>query len=103
MKKIVVALLTVFILTACSAQQTSTQDKAKEAYTIMVKASKEHRELTKIEEKTVDKYDKSHISLKGHDKLTSAVHAMYFNFYETLSGESQHFNHAKTEAEKYMN
>jgi competence protein ComGC len=100
MRKVFIVLAVFLLLTSCSVQQSnSIQDKAKESYNIMITAANEHRYLTANEEKTVQSFDRS---LENKDKLSNAIHAMYFNFYETGYGDSEHFNYAKKLAEKYL-
>lgn len=98
MKKMLVGVLMVLLLVSCSEKTSTYENKAKDAYDIMVNAMDENRQMT---EEELDKVQDFTHEVKGVEDTTDldrAISAMEMNFYEP-----EKFAKAKEAADKLLN
>jgi hypothetical protein len=99
MKKLIIVLLGVFLLAACSQEQKTVKEEstAQKMFNLMVEAKDENRALTSDEAETLnDFYMNKPLDERG-DELDYALSQMFFNFDNPVA-----FEEFKTKAEKVL-
>ncbi|WHY76217.1 hypothetical protein QNH20_19115 [Neobacillus sp. WH10] len=99
MKKLIVAMLGVFLMAACTAQGKTVEKEStnEKMFNLMVEAKKENRDLTEKESQTLnDFYMNKPLDERG-DELDYSLSQMFFNF-----NNDKAFEEFKDKAEKIL-